>query len=53
MISIPSIYRAGKCFFVIQDAGRSICQKEKKRLHKHHRNRQRKLNIVAECVSSN
>lgn len=36
MIPIPSIYRAGKCFFVIQDAGRSICQK-KKRLHKYHR----------------
>lgn len=53
MISIPSIYRAGKCFFVIQDAGRSICQKKKKRLHKYHRNRQRKLNIVAECVASN
>ena len=30
MIPIPSIYRAGKCFFVIQDAGRSICQKKKK-----------------------
>lgn len=29
MISIPSIYRAGKCFFVIQDAGRSIRQKKK------------------------
>lgn len=28
MVSIPSIYRAGKCFFVIQDAGRSICQKK-------------------------